>query len=538
MISHLGSMLAPVVGAVFGARRRGEDAMGLAVIGDGGSSTGDFHESLNIASVQRVPVVFLVENNHYAYSTPTRYQYHCNKLSDRAAGYGIEGTTIDGTDVWEVYDTITNVLASMSADLMPRLIECMTLRLEGHAVYDKAEYVSAEERAEWLKREPLMRARKAFLEHGGSEEIIAAIERDVTELVEETAREALKFARPDPAIHIGPVFAPPTDRSVLPRVQIEQSRNLNAVTAALDYILQNFPNAFILGQDVGVYGSAFKSCKGLYEKYGAGRVMDMPLAESAATGFALGASQTGMLPIMEFQFADFSTEAVTQLGLNCGTWYYRAGVPARLLFRLPCGGGITLGAFHSGEFEGLWSRFPGLKLLYPVTPQETFEAIVAGFLDPNPCLVFEHKLLYGSKPGSIDFEGDAAAVWRPRNYLKGDDITIVAFGAMVELACTVVKTHNYSADVWNPFILNPLQLDAIIESVRRTRRLLVVQESGETAGLGDRIVSEICRRAFDALACPPKLISAPDAPVPFAKELEQVHIPDGRIINQAIAMMI
>ena len=221
------------------------------------------------------------------------------------------------------------------------------------------------------------------------------------------------------------------------RVKPLQARGVkcgDAVRIALEYLLANNPTAFLAGQDVGVYGSAFKTCKGLIDRFGPERVIDMPLCESAMMGFALGASQTGGRPILEFQFADFSTETATQLGLNAATWHFRSGCPAPMLIRLPCGGGLTVGAFHSGEFEGLWSRFPGLKLLYPATPQETFEALVAGFYDPNPCLVFENKLLYWSRSGDVDFDGDAAAVWRPRRYTEGNDLTLVAFGAMTHEA--------------------------------------------------------------------------------------------------------
>ena len=157
---------------------------------------------------------------------------------------------------------------------------------------------------------------------------------------------------------------------------------------------------------------------------------------------------------MEFQFADFATDAVTQLGLNTATWFYRSDSPAPVLVRMPSGGGITLGAFHSGEFDGLWTRFPGLKIFFPVTPQETFEALVAGFYDPNPCIVFEHKLLYWGKQGNIDFDGDLNSIYRPRKYTEGSRLTIVAFGAMVEAAISVVNDQKYSAEVWNPFILN------------------------------------------------------------------------------------
>ncbi|MBN1759410.1 MAG: hypothetical protein JW863_13870 [Chitinispirillaceae bacterium] len=538
MISHLGDMLAPAMGAVWGARRNGEKVFGISVVGDGGSSTGDFHEALNIASVRKIPLLFVVENNHYAYSTPTRYQYHCDRLSDRATGYGIDGLTVDGTDAWEVYNAVCDMLLAMADDSMPRLLECMTLRLEGHAVYDKAEYVSAAEREVWMRREPIARARNELKACGYSEEQIVTIETEMNDLVAETTREALTFGRPSYTAHIGPTYAPAVPVKLLPPFRLVKSRNINAVNAALDYILENFPSAAIVGQDVGVYGSAFKTCKGLYEKYGAERVLDMPIAESATVGLCLGASQTGTLPIMEFQFADFATEAVTQLGLNTGTWYFRTDKPAQVLFRMPCGGGITLGAFHSGEFEGLWSRFPGLKLLYPVTPQETFEALVAGFTDPNPCIVFEHKLLYSGRQGPIDFNGDVSRLLQPRRHVEGNDLTVVALGAMVEQVLGIAARGEYSLDVWNPFVVAPLNVDPFVESVRKTGRLLVVQESGATAGIGDQIISRICREAHDALRCAPRLIAAPDAPVPFAKELESKHLPDETRILNDIAILI
>ncbi len=261
-------------------------------------------------------------------------------------------------------------------------------------------------------------------------------------------------------------FRPPPRGPSAKRFQAKGVKNGDAVNLALDYLLANQPRAFLAGMDVGVYGSAFKTCKGLVDRYGADRVIDMPLAESSILGFALGASQIGAEPIIEFQFADFSTEAVTQLGLNAGTWLFRTGSAAPMLVRLPCGGGLTVGAFHSGEFEGLWSRFPGLKLIYPATPQETYEALLAGFYDPNPCLVFEHKLLYWSRSGDIDFDGDLQAVWRPRRYTEGTDLTLVALGAMVHLSVAAAAQSCYSVEVWNPLVLQPLDIGPIAESVR------------------------------------------------------------------------
>ncbi|NQT14242.1 MAG: transketolase, partial [Planctomycetes bacterium] len=236
--------------------------------------------------------------------------------------------------------------------------------------------------------------------------------------------------------------------------------------------------------------------------------------------------------------ADFSTETGSQLGLNAATWFFRSGSPAPILVRLPCGGGLTMGAFHSGEFEGLWSRFPGLKLLYPATPQETFEALVAGFYDRNPCIVFENKFLYWSKSGPVDFDGDLRAVWRPRRYTEGTELTLVATGTMVHEALAAVGRSDRSVDVWNPFVLQPLDLSPIVKSVQKTGRLLVVQESGETAGLGDRIISLVCRQALAALKGPPRLIAAPDAPIPFAPELESHYRPNSDRILASIEQML
>jgi 2-oxoisovalerate dehydrogenase E1 component len=538
MISHLGDMLSLVVGGTWAARKNKEDVLGLAVIGDGGTSTGDFHESLNIASVRKVPVLFMIENNNYAYSVPTRLQYNCKNLSDRAKAYNIPGKTIDGTDVWEVYDATCEAFCEMQKTSMPYLIECKTLRLTGHAVYDNADYVTPEEKQEWQTREPIAKTRKALADICGyTEERIIAIETQADSLIDEALRKALPVARPDPEKCLGPVFVSlPQDKKIDP-FKSSNCKNIQAVTQALEYILEHNPTAFIAGMDVGKYGSAFKTCKGLYERFGGQRVIDMPIAESAITGFALGASQTGGLPIVEYQFADFATEATTQIGLNCGTWFFRSGYSAPILFRMPCGAGITLGAFHSGEFEGLWSRFPGIKVIYPFTPQETFEALVGGFYDPNPCVVLEHKLLYSIKSGDIDFDGNLDALWRPRQYKEGTDLTVVALGAALETSLTALKEVSISADVWNPFIMSPLELDPIIESVKKTGRLLIVQESSEVAGIGATISARVYNSCFSRLKCAIEIMSAPFIPVPFAQELEAAYRPDKSRVKMIIEKM-
>jgi 2-oxoisovalerate dehydrogenase E1 component len=538
MISHLGNMVSLVVGGTWAARKRGEDIVGVSVSGDGGTSTGDFHESLNIASVRKVPVLFLIENNHYAYSVPTRLQYNCEKLSDRAKAYNISGKTIDGADPWDVYTAVCDSFDEMRKTSLPYLLECMTLRLDGHAVYDKAEYIPADLRAAWLLQDPIVVTRKKLIDEAIlTEEAVFSIEVQAGVEVENAVRSALACERPDPKKHLGTIFAVSANPKKLDPFKASGVKNFHAVSLALDYILSKNDNAVLLGMDIGPKGSAFATCKGLFDRFGPERVMDMPIAESAITGFALGASQTGALPIVEYQFADFATEATTQIGLNCGTWFFRSGRAAPMLLRLPCGGGITLGAFHSGEFDGLWSRFPGLKVLYPYTTQELFEALIAGFYDPNPCIVLEHKLHYVGKGGDIDFDGDAGRVWRTRKYADGSDITIVGFGAALDVVHQAVLESSCGADIFNPFMAGPLDMEPIFASIKKTGRLLVVQDNNDIAGLGNHVVSHACRECFGHLKRAPEVISAPCMPVPFAPELEAFYRPNKEMVVQRIATM-
>jgi 2-oxoisovalerate dehydrogenase E1 component len=536
MISHLGKMLSLVVGGAWAARRHGEEVFGLAVIGDGGTSTGEFHEALNLAAVHEAPVLFLIENNHYSFSTPTSAQYRCRQLSDRAEGFGVSGRTIDGTDVWEVYCSVCDALDAMRERPAPAVLECMSIRLHGHAAYDRAEYVPRDALQRWQASDPLPSTRQKLLDVCGySDSQASALEADVDEQIQAAVADALKVPRCDPRSQTFRVYADSSPAPVKP-CHVAQAKNGEAVNHALAYLLAHNPRALLMGLDIGRYGSAFKTCKGLIDRFGEDRVLDMPLCESGMVGMALGASQVGAEPILEFQFADFSTEAVTQIGLNAGTWYFRTGRAAPMLFRLPCGGGLTMGAFHSGEFEGLWSQFAGLKLLYPATPQETFEALVAGFYDRNPCLVLEHKLLYWSSAGPIDFDGNLTPIWRARRYTEGSDLTLVAFGAMVPQAMAVAAACGRSVEVWNPFVLQPLDVEPIAASVAKTGRLLVVQECGISQGLGERVIARVCQQGVK-LHAPPQLLTSPDLPVPFAAELENHSRPNAERIVARIDEM-
>lgn len=548
MISHLGNMLAPVVGATWQKRKNDLDTYGLAVIGDGGASCGDFHESINLASVLNVPVIFLIENNHYAFSTPTKFQYKVDSLSKRASGYDLEGKTIDGTNPYLVYSSIMDFLNKMKNNPGPKILECMTLRFNGHAVYDDGKYLTDEDKKKCIEEDPLKSTRQKLFELGiYNENELVSLEKEIENEIQVSIESSLKVASPDPKNNSWSSYATIDSKTqkeniILPNfVSKKPLKNAEAINQALEYILENVPQSFILGLDIGKYGSAFKTTKGLVDKY-QGRIIDMPLCESAITGFALGSSQSNGKPIVEFQFADFSTEAATQMALNSATWFYRSGVPAQILYRLPCGGNLTVGAFHSGEFEGIWSRFPGLKIFYPSTSQETFDAMIAGFFDPNPNIILENKSLYWSKlgEGNVFFNGNLEEILRPRNHNKGTDLTVVTIGSMLHetlAAQNLLTDSKISLDIWNPFMIKPLNLDPIIDSVNNTGRLLVIQESQEPNGIGHDIISKVTIKSYKNYKTAPRLLAPIDVPVPFAPVLESYYRPNKDKIIQIVNEM-
>lgn len=530
MISHLGAMLSNVVGLTEAQRRHGLPAVGFTFFGDGGSSTGDIHESLNLASVLSLPIVFVVENNGYAYSTPVSEQFSGrSELWQRAAGYGIEALRIDTTtgDVAGVARQLGAAIERVRSTSRPLLIEAHCARLRGHAAYDTCDYLTAAENEEIQARDPLPRFRRS-LEGQGLVDRLVALEESLRPYIEACIQEALGTARPvaSGAQLLADVFAPeaaplpwkPEDPAGTP---INQAQALNA---ALRKILTERAESIVLGQDIGTYGGAFKVTEGLLRDFGRQRVLNTPLAESACTGYAIGLALGGFRPIEEFQFADFATEATTQITLNAATYHFRSGARVPLVLRLPCGGGLTFGSFHSQELESLFLSMPGLKALYPSTPQDAFDALLAAYEDDNPVLLFEHKGLYRRRKQMVRWNPDYRGVWQPQCLARGDYATVVTYGEMTMVALEAADyfrtEYERSLEVWDLRALSPLRLEAIADSVRRTHRLIVLHEGRSNHGFGAELVSRLTEALFFELEAPPLRIAALDIPVPFAPELE------------------
>jgi len=566
MISHLGIMVSNVVGATDSQRRFGRPAMGFAFLGDGSSSKGDVHESLNLATLLGLPILFVVENNRYAYSTPVSEQYAGNvELWRRAAGYGIEGWALDCTaDVAVTLKTFAAAIDQVHRTGRPLLIEAHTLRLRGHAAYDTCDYLKPGESDAMFAADPLpkLRARLAAEGHAAK---LAALDAELGAFVEACLKIAMAVPRPDPAGMENDLFAPPgPPRPWVPSIDSEDKGQkaedearkpepgtenrepktevvtlAQALNRALRKILTECPESLVLGQDIATYGGAFKVTEGLLKDFGRPRVLNTPLSESGSTGYAIGLALNGHRPIEEFQFADFSTEATTQIVLNAATFHFRSGAAVPLVLRLPCGGGLTFGSFHSQELESFYLAIPGLKALYPSNPQDAFNALLAAFEDGNPVLLFEHKGLYRRGKQPITWDPEYRDVWNPKRVRPGDFATLVTYGEMVHLAGEVcdyfAAEYERRFELWDLRGLSPLRLEPIKESLARTHRLIVLHEGRLTHGFGAELVARLTGELFYSLEAPPLRLGALDLPVPFAPELEAVFRPTKDKVIAAIA---
>jgi len=539
MISHLGSAISNVMGAADSQRRKGRQAIGICFIGDGASSTGDIHETMNMAALLKVPMVFIIENNEYAYSTPVNEQYRVDALYKRAAGYGMEGSCIDVSDTADLLEQMGEVFDAVRQSGMPRVVEVKTLRLRGHAAYDTCDYLKPEVIEGWEKRDPLPALRERMLQEHG-EVSLAAVENEADAFLEASIAWSLPQAPVDPEGLADDCFSEAvtnvdwsTDTASCGVVTFAQAINL-----ALRKVLADSDKSIIMGQDIADYGGAFKVTDGLLADFGRARVLNTPLCESAMIGYATGLALNGHRPIVEFQFADFATEATTQIVMNAATMHFRSGAKVPWVLRFPTGGGLTFGSFHSQDLEAFYLQFPGLKVLYPSTPQDAFDAVLAAYESDDPVLLFEHKGLYRRAKAEVAFHKDYTRVWKPRQIMEGSVATVLTYGEMssyCEQACRYLEDeYEYSFDLFDLRSLRPLDLEPFRASLAKTGRLAVVHEGRRHVGFGAELVSELLEQHFFDLEAPPLRIASMDIPVPFAASLEQAYRPSVDGITQQL----
>jgi 2-oxoisovalerate dehydrogenase E1 component len=533
MISHLGPQLAIADGVALAHKLRQDDKIALAFTGDGGTSEGDFHEALNVAAVWGLPVIFLIENNGYGLSTPVREQFVCERLSDRAQGYGMKGVTIDGNNILEVYRTISELRQYCIKEQKPVLVECMTFRMRGHEEASGVKYVPKELFEEWGKKDPVMNFERYLLEEG------VLSEEDVNRIREEIQREieagleagfAAPPVQPNEEEELGDVYAPAKVPAVAPGAAGSEKKFIQAISDGLLECMERHDNLVLMGQDIAEYGGAFKVTEGFVQRFGKERVRNTPLCESAIVGTALGLSIKGFKAMMEMQFADFVTAGFNQIVNNLAKIHYRWGQNADVVIRMPTGAGVGAGPFHSQSNEAWFVHTPGLKIVYPSNPADAKGLMIAAIEDPNPVMYFEHKALYRGISGFVPDGYYTVEIGKARLVQEGSDVSIITYGNGVHWALDYAARHpDLSMDIVDLRTLLPLDYEAVRASVRRTGRVLVLHEDTLTGGIGGEIAAWIAEHCFTWLDAPVMRCASLDTPVPFAIPLEQQFLAKSRL---------
>lgn len=543
MISHLGPQLAIADGVALAYKLKDDQKISLAFTGDGGTSEGDFHEALNLAAVWDLPVIFIIENNGYGLSTPVSEQYRCKNLADKAAGYGIEGIQIDGNNILAVYDTIKGVREYCIKNQKPYLIECMTFRMRGHEEASGVKYVPPELFEQWAKKDPV----KNYEQYLINENILTLSKvEDIKAEIKTYIETELSIAYnakplvPDPAEELNDVYAPSRQQKTIndkPGTGSEK-RFIDGIKEGLHQSMKKYPNLIIMGQDIAEYGGAFKITEGFVEEFGKARIRNTPICESAVVGAALGLSLEGYKAIMEMQFADFVTVGFNQIINNLAKIHYRWGQNADVVIRMPTGGGVGAGPFHSQSNEAWFVHTPGLKVVYPSTAADAKGLLIAAINDPNPVLYFEHKALYRSVSGPVPEEYYEIEIGKARLVTSGDDISIITYGAGVHWAMDYAKNHpEISIHILDLRTLLPLDYDAIKEAVAATGKVLLLHEDTLIGGIGGEIAAWIAENCFAALDAPVMRCASLDTPVPFNLELEKNFMAYSRLDESVKKLM-
>ena len=542
MISHLGPQLAIADGVALAYKLKHQNKVSLAFTGDGGTSEGDFHEALNVAAVWDLPVIFIIENNGYGLSTPVNEQYRCAQLADRAKGYGMESVVVDGNNVLTVYDTLKGVREYCIKNQKPYLIECNTFRMRGHEEASGTKYVPKELFDTWQLKDPIKNYEEWLLNEGLlNEEQITAIRNDQKQLIEEELKTGFD-SKPiivDTKAELKDVYAERrtansqwriAETSQLSTHHSRPLRLIDAIKEGLHQSMQQHSNLILMGQDIAEYGGAFKITEGFLEQFGKERVRNTPLCESAIVGAALGLSLEGFKTMMEMQFADFVTVGFNQIINNLAKIHYRWSQNADVVIRMPTGGGVGAGPFHSQSNEAWFAHTPGLKIVYPSTPADAKGLLIAAINDPNPVMYFEHKALYRSVSGPVTQDYYETEIGKARQVQTGDDISIITYGAGVHWAEDYAMEHtDISIDILDLRTLLPLDYDAIAASVKRTGKVLLLHEDTLAGGIGGEIAAWIAENCFQYLDAPVMRCASLDTPVPFNIELEKNFLAKARL---------
>lgn len=536
MISHLGPQLSLAAGVSLAHKLSGESRVSVAFSGEGGTSEGEFHEALNVAAVWQLPVIFIVENNGYGLSTPTQEQYRCENIADRAIGYGMRSKIIDGNNLLEVYSTVAELAAELREKPEPVLLECRTFRMRGHEEASGTKYVPQELMEHWATKDPVTNYEQFLLEEKVlSEEEVKAIRKRLKDGIE--AELKIAYAEGDvtstEAAELADAYAPFHQKAVTPASGKESEKRLvDAISDGLRAAMHRHDKLVLMGQDIADYGGVFKITDGFVKEFGKERVRNTPLCESAIVGAAIGLGLKGYKSMVEMQFADFVSCAVTQIVNNAAKLHYRWGQPADIVIRMPTGAGTGAGPFHSQSNEAWFAHTPGLKVLYPSNPRDAKGLLLAAFEDPNPVMYFEHKALYRSVSGLVPDDYYTVEIGKAALAREGKELSIITYGMGVHWALKAVEELGVDADILDLRTLLPLDYQAIENTVKKTNKALVLHEDTLFGGIGGEIAAYISEHLFEYLDAPVMRVASLDTPVPFTPALERIFLPEERLRKQ------
>ncbi|GGZ69182.1 dehydrogenase [Algibacter mikhailovii] len=534
MISHLGPQLGVADGIALAAKLKNKNQVTAVFTGDGGTSEGDFHEALNVASVWQLPVLFCVENNGYGLSTPTSEQYNCKNIADKGLGYGMESHIIDGNNILDVYTRISALIKDIRVNPRPVLIEFKTFRVRGHEEASGTKYVPQELINAWIKKDPLTNFENFLLkEQVLSESIMASMKERIAEEINQHIEIINKeeYVVPNKTKELQDVFKNYKYQEIISGNNLKEIRLVDAISDGLKESMEKHEDLVIMGQDVAEYGGVFKITEGFIEKFGKERVRNTPICESAIVETAMGLSIAGIKSVVEMQFADFVSSGFNPVVNYLAKTHYRWGQNADVVVRMPCGGGIGAGPFHSQTNEAWFTKTPGLKVVYPAFPYDAKGLLITSINDPNPVLFFEHKGLYRRIRQDVPTSYYTLPLGKASIIRSGEAVTIVSYGAGVHWAMDTLNEHSeISADLIDLRTLQPLDIQTIYNSVKKTGKLIILQEDSMFGGIASDISALVAEHCFEFLDAPIKRVASLETPIPFSKQLEDQYLPVERFL--------
>ena len=532
MISHLGPQLGVADGIALANLLKKNGKVTAVFTGEGGTSEGDFHEALNVASVWQLPVIFCIENNGYGLSTPTSEQYHCRHLADRGKGYGIESFILDGNNIIETYTKVKKLVESIRKRPRPILIEFETFRRRGHEEASGTKYVPKELIKEWEAKDPIENFRsylfsKKILSAETDENYTAEIKAEIDAALDSAYAE--KDIIPNETEELSDVYKAFDYKGYTPNKETKELRLIDAISEGLKQSMEKHKDLVIMGQDIAEYGGVFKITEGFVEQFGKDRVRNTPICESAIVEAGMGLSIAGIKSVVEMQFADFATSGFNPIVNYLAKSYYRWQQAADVVIRMPCGGGIAAGPFHSQTNEAWFTKTPGLKVVYPAFPYDAKGLLATAINDPNPVLFFEHKALYRTIRQDVPTDYYTLPFGEAALLKEGEAVTIITYGAGVHWALETLENNtDISADLIDLRTLQPLDKDAIFNSVKKTGRAIILQEDSLFGGIASDISAILMETCFEYLDAPVKRVASMETPIPFIGQLEDQYLSKGK----------